>query len=194
MLFCLLFCCSTAFSCALSIEGITGERIARWLRIHTTKKAINGLHATYLQVTNPSNWPYFHLGQFCASTRCSHWHEHCFGHMHFRRHWFTQLLQPWFALHVCVIIAHEITHKARSTRWFHWCELECASTSMCIRVWTLKSTLNVHYRYCLNQLIVQWRWPLICSNDGFRDKVFLTQGFSVCFYMRPIPGPAMWID
>ena len=68
------------------------------------------------KTTNPSNWPYFRLGLFCASTRCSHWYEHWFGHVHFLRHWVAQLLRPWFTLRNYVIIAYVITREAGSAR------------------------------------------------------------------------------
>ena len=113
-----LFCCSTVLSCALSIEGITGEEDSRWLRTHAAKKDGYRFACNIIagKTTNSSNWPNFRLGLFCALTRCSHWYEHCFGHVQFRGHWVAQLPQPWFTLCNCVIIAYVITHGARSAR------------------------------------------------------------------------------
>ena len=136
-----LFCCSTALSCALSIEEIIGEEDSIWLRRHAAKEDGYRFACDVIagKTTNPSNWPYFRLGLFCASTRCSHWYEHCFGHVHFRRHWVAQLPRPWFTLRNCVIIAYVIIREAGSAR------------RMRIRVWTLESASNAHYRYCVNR-------------------------------------------
>ena len=109
-----LFCFSTVLSCALGIEGITGEEDSRWLRRHAAKE--NGYRfacdVIAGKTSNPSNWPYFRLGLFCASTCYSHWYERWFEHVHFRRHWVALLPQPWFTLRNCVTIAYVITCEA----------------------------------------------------------------------------------
>ena len=76
---------------------------------------------------------------------------------------------PWFALCNCVIIAHVLTntqsriceanaHWNHLWSWFHWCELECTSTPMNIRVWMLVFASNVYYRYSLNRPIHSLTW------------------------------------
>ena len=39
-------------------------------------------------------------------------------------------------------------HWNHFRRWFHWCASEYASTTMRIRVWTLESISNAHYKFC----------------------------------------------
>ena len=140
-----LFCCSTVLSCVLSIEGIRGEEDSRWLRRHAAKEDGYRFACDVIadKTTNPSNWPYFRLGLFCASTRCSHWYEHCFGHVHFRRHWVAQLPQPWFTLRNCVIIAYVITRKAGSAR-----RMRIETTS---RGGFTDANWNAHRRQCASE-------------------------------------------
>ena len=93
-------------SCTLSIEGTTGEEDSRWLRRHAANEDVYRFACGVIagKTTNLSNWPYFCLGLFCASTCCNHWYEHCFGHVQFRCHWVAQLLRPWLTLRNCVLL------------------------------------------------------------------------------------------
>ena len=95
------------------------------------------------KTTNPSNWPYFRLGLFCASTRCNHWYEHCFGHVQFRCHWVAQLPRPWFTLRNCVIIAYVITRGAGSAR-----QMRIKTTS---RGGFTDANWNVHRHQCTSE-------------------------------------------
>ena len=164
-------------SCALSIEGLTGEEDSRWLRRHAAKEDGYRFACDVIagKTTNPSNWPYFRLGLFCASTRCSHWYEHWFGDVHFRRHWVVQLPRPRFTLRdytrsrICEANAHETTSRGGFTDAHRrQCASECERSNphrmrITGTVWTGLKCLNIHCSFmpakcCKYQLHCLLRW------------------------------------
>ena len=139
----------------LKYRGIRGEEDSRWLRRHTAKEDGYRFACDIVQPTLFSSWSVLFFNPLQPLVRTLVW----------TRTFLTPLSRAATAamIHITQLcnnclrdytqsqICEANAHRNHLPRWFHGCELECASTPMHIRVWTLESASNAHYRYCVNR-------------------------------------------